>query len=258
MTKLLIDLKLKDEGPIHQFMKKMIWYNIKNKEEGLNFSCENFIYHNNYIKLKKEDAWLEKPINLNGYYIKPDITVFDKNGNIETVIECIHTSRPNIDKYKCYMNSDINLIFIDSDIKINQLSHGYMRCNFMLKKGIDMSERFKILLKNFSKLDSEFGSSFRLIGKFEEDNSDNYFLFKKTEKYGGVNFFNSTSYSYGKFSRSNSKKIPILLKEYLERFNKKDNFFSMTFKSQLPFSEYEWRRGIKSFETKTIRYWELD
>ena len=40
--KMLIDFNTKDEGPVHQFMKKYIWYKIKHSEDGIIFTDVNY------------------------------------------------------------------------------------------------------------------------------------------------------------------------------------------------------------------------
>ena len=49
--KMLIDFNLKDEGPIHQIMKKYIWYKIKHSESGVVFTNVNWGY--TILELKK-------------------------------------------------------------------------------------------------------------------------------------------------------------------------------------------------------------
>ena len=244
--KMLIDFNTKDEGPVHQFMKKYIWYKIKHSEDGIIFTDVN--YGNKTLKLKKCDAYMEREIYLNGEKIIPDVLILDFNGKPKTVIEYIHTSRPSFKKYQCYINSNINVIFVDDKTCFRSLECGHATPKIMITKDMFFNDRFKILFYDFVKLQDEF----KFIGKFEDD--DTYFIFNIDEK-NNIRFMGSTSYSYGKFSRSNSKKIPIFLKQYLEIFNRDKKSFNK--KLPLSVSSEEYYKGIRKYETKKINYWSI-
>ena len=111
------------------------------------------------------------------------------------------------------------------------------------------------MFKHFSKLNYSSFYDYKYIGKFEND--DTHFLFKK--KPNDIGFFNSTDVNQdGNFSKGNSKKIPIFLKEYLERFclNKPSRVVNTKFNSFVPNEEY--RRGIRKPIYKKIIYWEMN
>ena len=257
--KMLIDFNLKEEGPIHQIIKKWIWYKIKN-ENGAEFSTET-PYFNGGMTLKKCNAHMEYKTILNGLKIIPDIAVLDSNKKLETVIECIDSSRPSFEKYQCYINSNINVIFVPIQ-NLHSLNLGRIKADLIVKKykgkNFDESltnERFEILFKHFSKLNYSTFYEYRYIGKFEND--DTLFLFRKGPE--GVGFFNSTDVNQdGDFAKSNSKKIPTFLKEYLKRFcsNKPNQIINMKFNSFVPYEEY--RRGIRKPIYKKIVYWEMN
>jgi len=258
--KMLIDFNLKEEGPIHQIIKKWIWYKIKN-EDGAEFSVDS-LYFNGGITLKKCNAHMEYKTILDGLKIIPDIVVLDSNNKLETVIECIDSSRPSFEKYQCYINSNINVIFVPIQ-SLNSLNLGQIKTELIVKKykGENFNEnltneRFEILFKHFSKLNYSSFYDYRYIGKFEND--DTHFLFKKRSD-DGVGFFNSTDVNQdGNFSKSNSKKIPIFLKEYLKRFclNKSSYVTTKKFKLSVPYEEYI--RGIRKPIYKKIIYWEMN
>ena len=91
MTIIQLDTSIKnDEGIVHQFMKKSLWYNITEREYGNVFWNKSERFNvDNRLRLENKKAYLELEIKLNGNTIIPDISVFDDKGNIETVIECI-------------------------------------------------------------------------------------------------------------------------------------------------------------------------
>jgi len=258
--KMFIDFNLKEEGPIHQIIKKWIWYKIKN-EDGAEFSIDS-LYFNGGITLKKCNAHMEYKTILNGLKIIPDIVVLDSNNKLETVIECIDSSRPSFKKYQCYINSNINVIFVPIQ-SLNSLNLGRIKAELIVKKykGENFNEnltneRFEILFKHFSKLNYSSFYDYRYIGKFEND--DTHFLFKKKFD-NDIVFFNSTDVNQdGNFSKSNSKKIPIFLKEYLKRFclNKSSYVTTKKFKLSVPYEEYI--RGIRKPIHKKIIYWEMN
>ena len=257
--KMLIDFNLKEEGPTHQINKKWIWYKIKN-ENGVEFTTELSHFHGG-ITLKKCNAHMEYKTILNGLKIIPDIAVLDSNNKLETVIECICSSRPSFDKYQCYINSNINIIFVPVQ-RFHSLETGKIQAELIVKKykGENFNknltnERFEILFKHFSKLNYSSFYDYKYIGKFEND--DTHFLFKK--KPNDIGFFNSTDVNQdGNFSKGNSKKIPTFLKEYLERFclNKPSRVVNTKFNSFVPNEEY--RRGIRKPIYKKIIYWEMN
>ena len=257
---MLIDFNLKEEGPIHQIIKKWIWYKIK-KENGVEFSTELSNIHGG-ITLKKCNAHIEYKTMLNGVKIIPDIAVLDSNGEVETIIECICSSRPSFEKYQCYIDSNINLIFVPVQ-SLYSLDAGKIEAELIVKKykgeNFDKNltnERFEILFKHFSKLYYNASYDYRYIGKFEND--DTHFLFKKRSD-DGIGFFNSTDVNQdGNFSKSNSKKIPIFLKEYLKRFclNKSSYVTTKNFNLSVPYEEYI--RGIRKPIYKKIIYWEMN
>jgi len=256
---MLIDFSLKEEGPIHQINKKWIWYQIKHGE-GAEFFTESPCF-NGGITLKKCNAHMEYKTILNGLKIIPDIAVLDSNNKLETVIECICSSRPSFDKYQCYINSNINIIFVPVQ-RFHSLETGKIQAELIVKKykGENFNknltnERFEILFKHFSKLNYSSFYDYKYIGKFEND--DTHFLFKK--KPNDIGFFNSTDVNQdGNFSKGNSKKIPTFLKEYLERFclNKPSRVVNTKFNSFVPNEEY--RRGIRKPIYKKIIYWEMN
>jgi hypothetical protein len=256
---MLIDFSLKEEGPIHQINKKWIWYQIKHGE-GAEFFTESPCF-NGGITLKKCNAYMEYKTILNGLKIIPDIVVLDSDNKLETVIECIDSSRPSFEKYQCYINSNINIIFVPIQ-DLNSLNLGKIKSELIVKKfrGRNfnenlMNERFEILFKHFSKLNYSTFYDYKYIGKFEND--DTLFLFKKGPR--GVGFFNSTDVNQdGDFSKGNSKKIPTFLKEYLKRFclNQPDQIMNMKFNSFVPYEEY--RRGVRKPIYKKIIYWSMN
>ena len=104
MTIIQLDTSIKnDEGVVHQFMKKILWYNITKKKGGHKFhKTLDELGYNNSLKLENKKAYIKLEIKLDDQIIIPDISVFDDEGNIETVIECIDTSRPSLKKYVCF------------------------------------------------------------------------------------------------------------------------------------------------------------
>jgi hypothetical protein len=255
MTIIQLDTSIKnDEGVVHQFMKKILWYNITKKKGGHYFSKRSDQY-NNDLKLENKKAYIELEIKLDDQIIIPDISVFDDEGNIETVIECIDTSRPSLKKYECYINSNINVIFIDTTAKIERFK-GYMYdCDLIILKDNPFRYRFIALLKHLAKLNHEWTTSFRFIGKFEDD--DNYFLFSKDGERDGVRFFTSTMYSNGSFSKSNSKKIPVLLERYVEKFCDKNENRPLIYNSPIWVPREDYMMGVRRYDKKVINYWRL-
>ena len=244
--KMLIDFNLKDEGPIHQIMKKYIWYKIKHSESGVVFTNVNWGY--TILELKKCNAYMEREIYLNGEKIIPDILILDSNGKPKTVIEYIETSRPSFKKYQCYIKSNINIIFVDNTTSLGCLERGQVKPKIMITENMHFNDRFKILFNDFVKLQDEF----KFIGKFEDN--DTYFIFNIDDK-NNIRFMNSTMYSYGEFSKKNSKKIPIFLKQYLEIFSRDKK--SLTKKFSLSVPSYEYNKGIRRYENKKINYWDI-
>ena len=180
--KMFIDFNLKEEGPIHQIIKKWIWYKIKN-EDGAEFSIDS-LYFNGGITLKKCNAHMEYETILDGLKIIPDIVVLDSNNKLETVIECIDSSRPSFKKYQCYINSNINVIFVPIQ-SLNSLNLGRIKAELIVKKykGENFNEnltneRFEILFKHFSKLNYSSFYDYRYIGKFENDDNITLIFFK--------------------------------------------------------------------------------
>ena len=244
--KMLIDFNLKEEGPIHQIMKKYIWYKIKHSENGIVFTDVNWGYKT--LELKKCDAYMESEIYLNGEKIIPDILILDSNNKPKTVIEYIETSRPSFKKYQCYINSNIDVIFVDNTTSLGSLERGRVEPKIMITENMHFNDRFKILFNNFVKLQDEF----KFIGKFEDN--DTYFIFNIDDK-NNIRFMNSTIYSYGKFSKNNSKKIPLFLKQYLEIFSRDKKSFIKKF--PLSVSSHEYNKGIRKYEDKKINYWDI-
>jgi hypothetical protein len=91
--KFILDTENKEEGIVHQFFKKYLFY-----------------YYSE--KLKKK-TFLEYPNIFDGRRFIPDITIFNNEEKIETVIEIIDSSAPSYDKIISYINSDINVTFIN-------------------------------------------------------------------------------------------------------------------------------------------------
>tara|TARA_R110000744_G_scaffold60536_1_gene125396 strand:+ start:270 stop:1007 length:738 start_codon:yes stop_codon:yes gene_type:complete len=243
---MLIDFNLKDEGPIHQIMKKYIWYKIKHSESGIVFTDVNWGYKT--LELKKCDAYMEREIYLNGEKIIPDILILNSNGKPKTVIEYIETSRPSFKKYQCYINSNIDVIFVDNKTSLGSLEYGRVEPKIMITENMHFNDRFKILFNDFVKLQDEF----KFIGKFEDN--DTYFIFNIDDK-NNIRFMNSTVYSYGEFSKKNSKKIPIFLKQYLEIFSRDKKSFIKKFPKSV--SSHEYNKGIRKYEDKKINYWNI-
>lgn len=263
MTIIQLDTSIKnDEGIVHQFMKKSLWYNITEREYGNVFWNKSERFNvDNRLRLENKKAYLELEIKLNGNTIIPDISVFDDKGNIETVIECIDTSRPSLTKYECYINSNINVIFVNTDTKISGFGGGYVDCELIILKENSEHYRFLTLLKHLAKLTRDWTSGFKYIGKFEDD--DTYFLFGKNidgikgRTHNDINFFISTMYTNGKFSKSNSKKIPVLLKQYVEKFKKDDVVQTIDYKSQVWVPREEFMMGIRKYDQRIINYWSI-
>ena len=256
MTIIQLDTSIKnDEGVVHQFMKKSLWYNITKRKYGNVFwkKSEKFNFDNR-LRLENKKAYLELEIKLDNKTIIPDISVFDDEGNIETVIECIDTSRPSLTKYECYINSNINVIFVNTESKIGGFGGGYVDCDLIILKENPERYRFLTLLKHLAKLTRDWTEGFKYIGKFEND--DTYFLFGKNKEYG-VKFFNSTMYTNGNFSKSNSKKIPVLLKQYVEKYKKEDLVQTLDYRGQIYVPREEFMMGIRKYDEKTINYWSL-
>lgn len=258
MTIIQLDTSIKnDEGVVHQFMKKMLWYNITKKKGGHYFSKRSGQYdgYNNDLKLEYKKAYLELEIKLNDQIIIPDISVFDDKGNIETVIECIDTSRPSLKKYECYINSNINVIFVDTTANIEYFK-GYMYgCDLIILKDNPERYRFMTLLKHLAKMNHEWTEAFKYIGKFEDD--DTYFLFSRSDSNNNVRFFNSTMYSNGNFSSNNSKKIPILLEQYVKKFCNGRNNRPLVYNSPIWVPREDYLMGIRKYDRKVINYWSL-
>jgi hypothetical protein len=118
----------------------------------------------------------------------------------------------------------------------------------MITENMHFNNRFKILFNDFVKLNNEF----KFIGKFENDNT--YFIFNIDDK-NDIKFMSSTYYSYGKFSKQNSKKIPIFLKQYLTIFGRDKK--SIIKKLPLSVSSHEYYKGIRKYEDKKITYWDI-
>jgi len=91
--KIILDTENKDEGIIHQFFKKYL-----------------FFYYSE--KLKKK-IFLEYPNMFDGKKFIPDITIFNKEEKVESVIEIIDSSSPSYDKIISYVNSNIDVSFIN-------------------------------------------------------------------------------------------------------------------------------------------------
>jgi len=232
MTKIMLDTSIeKDEGILHQFMKKIVWYNLTlDTEYPLHFYYKNKFSSNvldqqgrrsdeESLKFKNVNAFMEYETYLNNYKIKPDISLFDENGNLDTVIECIVTSRPRYEKYLAYMESNINVIFIDDETSLHCFrKESYIPCKLLVKKDMCKEERFKIFFENFSKisLSNHMKLNTKYIGHFKND-PENYFLFD-IGRSGYPRFFSSTNFTYGKFQKSNSKKIPLFLNSSAKKF----------------------------------------
>jgi len=268
MTILQLDTKIKDEGIIHQFMKKSLWAAIQNK--GINFCLDNSHINRVDILIKKKDPYLEIEKFLNGILIKPDISTLDNNGNLETVIECIHTSRPSLLKYRAYMNSNINIIFIHSDESVASFEEGHsINASLIIKKDDSEQHRYKELIKHLAKINDNKQPNDGIfnIGRFE--NEDNYFIFNlRKESRKPVQFLSSTQYSAGNFHVSNSKKIPPLLKTYVEKFEtppEKEPKYWTYAKGRVVHEDIEkwipredWMMGLRPNKVKkVIEYWRL-
>ena len=256
MTIIQLDTSIKnDEGVVHQFMKKSLWYNITKRKYGNVFwkKSEKFNFDNR-LKLENKKAYLELEIKLDNKTIIPDISVFDDEGNIETVIECIDTSRPSLTKYECYINSNINVIFVNTESKIGGFGGGYVDCDLIILKENPERYRFLTLLKHLAKLTRDWTEGFKYIGKFEND--DTYFLFGKSREHG-IRFFNSTMYTNGNFSKANSKKIPVLLKQYVEKYKKEDLVQTLDYRGQIYVPREEFMMGIRKYDERIINYWSL-
>lgn len=256
MTIIQLDTSIKnDEGVVHQFMKKSLWYNITKRKYGNMFwkQSEKFNFDNR-LKLENKKAYLELEIKLDNKTIIPDISVFDDEGNIETVIECIDTSRPSLTKYECYINSNINVIFVNTESKIGGFGGGYVDCDLIILKENPERYRFLTLLKHLAKLTRDWTEGFKYIGKFEND--DTYFLFGKSREHG-IRFFTSTMYTNGNFSKANSKKIPVLLKQYVEKYKKEDLVQTLDYRGQIYVPREEFMMGIRKYDERIINYWSL-
>ena len=271
MTKIMLDTSIeKDEGLLHQFMKKIIWYNLTlDTEYPLHFYYKNEFSSNfedqrgrrsdeESLKFKKVKPYMEYETYLNGYKIKPDISFFDENGNLDTVIECIVTARPRYEKYLAYMESNINVIFIDDETPLHCFrKESSIPCKLLVKKDFSKERRFKIFFENFSKisLSNHMKLNTKYIGHFKND-SENYFLFD-IGRTGYPKFFSSTNFTYGKFQKSNSKKIPLFLKHYLNKYNKTDSKF-MKYIDR--FNDYSAGTGfyLTRMVARDIEYWEYN
>lgn len=270
MTKIMLDTSIEnDEGILHQFMKKIIWYNLKlDTKYPLHFYYQNKFSSNledqqgrrsdeESLKFKNVDPFMEYETSLNGYQIKPDISIFDENGNLDTVIECIITARPRYEKYLAYMESNLNVIFIDDETPLHCFKkESSIPCKLLVKKDINKKQRFKIFFENFSKisLSNHMKLNTKYIGHFKND-SENYFLFD-IKGSGYPRFFSSTNFTYGKFQKSNSKKIPLFLKYYLNNFNKINPKF---IKYVDRFNDYTSNRSnVKTIVPREIEYWEYN
>jgi hypothetical protein len=258
MTKIMLDTSIeKDEGILHQFMKKVIWYNLSlDTEYPLNFYYKDMFGREN-LSFKNITPYMEYETFLSGYKVKPDISIFDENGNLDTVIECIITARPRYEKYLAYIESNINVIFIDDKIPLYSFKkESSIECKLLVKKNITEKQRFKILFEEFSKINlgKHMKENTKYIGHFKND-SENYFLFNITRS-GYPRFFNTTNFSYGKFQKSNSKKIPLFLKSYLNKYNKINPKF-MTYVDK--FNDYtSTRGGVRTIVPREIEYWDND
>ena len=78
----------------------------------------------NFIPLHRYQGrvFMEYDIKVNGVKIKPDITLMDRRGNPETVIEIIYTGTPDSAKIINLVESDLNVIFVIASEAIEKLS----------------------------------------------------------------------------------------------------------------------------------------
>ena len=64
-------------------------------------------------------------------------------------------------------------------------------------------------------------------------------------------------YTNGNFSKANSKKIPVLLKQYVEKYKKEDLVQTLDYRGQIYVPREEFMMGIRKYDERIINYWSL-
>lgn len=125
MKKYEIDPNLQEENVGHQYVKKSLFNLIQDcdvtfmEEESLFDSSKGPIF-----KVEKtQNIYLEFPQIINNTHLIPDITIFDDDKKIKTIIEVVDTGFPNYKKLKAYSDLNANIFFLFTDrLKINSFN----------------------------------------------------------------------------------------------------------------------------------------
>lgn len=123
MKKYEIDPNLQEENVGHQYVKKSLFNLIQ--DCNVNFIEDESLYDGiSIFKIEKtQNVYLEFPQIINNTHLIPDITIFDDNKKIKTIIEIVDTGLPNFKKLKAYSDLNANIFFLFTDrLKVNSFN----------------------------------------------------------------------------------------------------------------------------------------
>ena len=261
MKKIIIDLENKDEGPLHSFVKQMIYYqlisykgewrvdwpgekherkrfwgNLSTWSNGLHIMEKECVL-NCYTpeKLKKivdegDKIWMERTGSYGGKTRIPDLSILNEKKLPENVIEIIDSNSINFDKIVNYFNENVNIVCIFVDTPVKSLE-GFYNLNYFSIKA-DEYRHIKIAkaIKLFFKFKGWYGDCKILIRNHRKKG---YMLYHKRENkkwrpYSGTLKKTETS-------KDRNKQLESLCSAYVsevKKIDRKDFRFSSV-KSQL-------------------------
>ena len=135
-----------EETPLHTVVKNMVWCKLnymtpqelngsETWEEAdkqfpiLEHHTEQFAKRLIYNHLPRQDfsqkVYLERPLSLNGFPMKPDVCILDSNSKLHSILEIIVTSKPDIKKLLAMIKAPVNVIFIYANDVIIDLSRNF-------------------------------------------------------------------------------------------------------------------------------------
>lgn len=239
MKKYEIDPNLQEENIAHQYAKKSLFNLIQDCDVAFT-DRENS--SEPIFKIEKtQNIHLEFPQIINGENLIPDITIFDNNKKIKTIIEIVDTGLPNFKKLKAYSDLDANIFFLFIDrLKMNSFNLDKSTKNIHWKDKYGIS----ILLHTF-RYDHHFKGTFffpKDMDKNEKIIEMSDFLSFNFEELCQQNFL------YGHFT-SHPKHNFLFI-------DQRDYSRPITFNQKYRFNHYE-DRFNKNYPVKTTKWLNL-
>ena len=200
-----------EETPLHTVVKNMVWCKLnymtpqelngsETWEEAdkqfpiLEHHTEQFAKRLIYNHLPRQDfsqkVYLERPLSLNGFPMKPDVCILDSNSKLHSILEIIVTSKPDIKKLLAMIKAPVNVIFIYANDVIIDLSRNFnihRNWSNLFKCFTGWRAEDSLITKVSRTVDMLIADKFpangqKILGKKIKKNGDLYKLLIKTDR----------------------------------------------------------------------------